>query len=88
MTKSVSSSEVDWIRLLRWLLWLSAMPALLVGLVMGHGLPARWFGIVLFAYSFLNIVLLWWSGKLQRKKSLEEMPDPDADADPGEGGAR
>lgn len=88
MIKSVSWSEFDWIRLLRWLLWLSAMPALLAGLFMGHGLPARWFWIVLFAYSFLNLILLWYRGKLRQKQSLEMKSDQPTNVDRGDGGAR
>ena len=88
MTKSVSGSEIEWIRLLRWILWLSAMPALLVGSFMGHGLPPRWFWIVLFAYSSLNLILLWFRGESQRNGSLKEISHPAANAYRGDGGAQ
>jgi Na+-driven multidrug efflux pump len=86
--KFIPQSEIEWIQLLRWLLWLSAMPALLIGLFVGHALPPHWFWIVLFAYSFLNLILLLYRGKLRQKQSLEMKSDQPTNVDRGDGGAQ
>jgi hypothetical protein len=84
----IPQSEIEWIQLLRWLLYLTSIPALLIGLCVGHGLPPHWFWKVLFGYSFLNLILLWFRGKLQQKQSLEMKSDQPTNVDRGDGGAQ